>query len=378
MPRKIIVTTPDNATHLLDEAPVANEEELCSLVKDNPGLLPIEEFGLSGPIMVVGRETTLASGAVDLVCVTASGELLVIEFKTGPQNPDFRRALAQLIDYGSDLWGMSYEAFERTVAARYFSSDFCKEESVRGLASLDLALRVVWPQFSEEDSSLFRDHLAHQLAQGSFNYVLVASGFTKSVDKSIEYLNTIGSMAKFFAVELVPFAGSGLTAFESRTRVRPLQRPPPSGYTDESGFLSQVQDEDYREVLRKLLDLCRGLGISVPWGSIGASIRVSTSDMSEPLSIGWLFPPGRKGWSGLTDITLGVDIASASMRPSVQEAIEKYLSRIQALPGAEQTTSKGLTAFRFAPESFIEIQEEVSETLENLINDINAGGTVGE
>ena len=93
MPRKIIVTTPDNATHLLDEAPVANEEELRSLVKDNPDLLPLEEFGLGGPIMVVGRETTLASGAVDLVCVTAVGGKVIFELsKQKPQLQESVRA----------------------------------------------------------------------------------------------------------------------------------------------------------------------------------------------------------------------------------------------------------------------------------------------
>ena len=51
-----------------------------------------------------------------------AGEILIAEFKTGPQNPDFRHALAQAIDSGADLWGMSPEEFEATVAARYFAS----------------------------------------------------------------------------------------------------------------------------------------------------------------------------------------------------------------------------------------------------------------
>ena len=86
----MIVQTGDKSQHILEETEATNEEELRSLVKDNPDLLPIEEFGLNGPVMVVGRETTLPSGAVDLICVTANGDLLVVEFKTGPQNSDFR------------------------------------------------------------------------------------------------------------------------------------------------------------------------------------------------------------------------------------------------------------------------------------------------
>jgi hypothetical protein len=37
--------------------------------------------------MVVGRETALPSGRVDLLAVTPTGDVLIIEFKTGPQNP---------------------------------------------------------------------------------------------------------------------------------------------------------------------------------------------------------------------------------------------------------------------------------------------------
>jgi RecB family endonuclease NucS len=48
----------------------------------------------------VGRETRLASGAIDLLSLSKSAELIIIEFKTGPQNPDLRHALAQLHTQG--------------------------------------------------------------------------------------------------------------------------------------------------------------------------------------------------------------------------------------------------------------------------------------
>jgi RecB family endonuclease NucS len=104
MPRKMIVKVTGGENQLLEETAASNEEELRELVKSNPDLIPVEEFGVAGPMMIVGRETTLPSGAVDLVGLTRSGHVVVIEFKTGPQNSDFRHVLAQLLDYGSDLW----------------------------------------------------------------------------------------------------------------------------------------------------------------------------------------------------------------------------------------------------------------------------------
>lgn len=63
MPRKLIVRTADGQQPILVESLADDEAQLQELVKENPDLLPIEEFGLSGPIMVVGRETTLPCGA---------------------------------------------------------------------------------------------------------------------------------------------------------------------------------------------------------------------------------------------------------------------------------------------------------------------------
>jgi hypothetical protein len=105
--------------------PAENEHHLQEVMKESPKLLPVDDLGITGPLLVVGRETSVASGSIDLVGVVPSGDLVLVEFKTGPQNPDFRHALAQLIDYGSDLWGMAVSDFESGVVQRYLESPYC-------------------------------------------------------------------------------------------------------------------------------------------------------------------------------------------------------------------------------------------------------------
>lgn len=105
-------------------------EKVLQKLNAHPDLIPIDEFDLEGPLMVVGRETFLASGSPDLVALSRSGDVVLVEFKTGPQNPDFRAALGQLLDYGSDLWKMTYERFEGVVALRYFASDHCPADGL--------------------------------------------------------------------------------------------------------------------------------------------------------------------------------------------------------------------------------------------------------
>ena len=107
---------------VLKESLAHNEAQLQAILMDHPGLLPLEDFGLVGPALVVGKETTVPSGSIDLVLVARGGQLILVEFKTGPQNPDFRGALAQVLDYGADLWQMTLEDFDRKVAQRFFAS----------------------------------------------------------------------------------------------------------------------------------------------------------------------------------------------------------------------------------------------------------------
>ena len=373
MARKMIVRTGDASQHILEETEATNEEELRSLIKDTPDLLPIEEFGLNGPVMVVGRETTLASGAVDLICVTANGDLLVVEFKTGPQNSDFRHSLAQLLHYGSDLWHMTYEVFESTVAVRYFGHSNCNDPRVKGKTSLGEAVKSTWPELSEEEMSHFKDHLSRQLEGGGRNYVLVASSFTETVTSTLNYMNALGSTSDFFGVELVPFSGPHLSAFESRTIVKPYQQSgrSRSGTIDESRLLEQVVDERYRESLKQLLDLCHGLGLKTPWGTVGTSIRISIPNTDDLLAIGWVFPPGQAGWSGLRDVTLGVDIASASKSPSVKASIDSYMSALENLNGVEPVSAQGLHAFHLAKDEMINLSAEVSDIIAQLVSSVN-------
>lgn len=375
MPRKMILRMSDGEAPVLAETEADDETQLQELVKDNPDLLPIEEFGMTGPVMVVGRETSLPSGAADLVVLARSGELVIVEFKTGPQNQDFRRALAQLLDYGSDMWRMSYDEFERTVAVRYFASDHCRDARFQGLASLEQAVKAIWDLPLEEVEQL-RERLIQQLTTGSFHYVLVAQGFTETIKQTVEYLNAITRSAQFYALEIVQFTGAGLSAFESRSVLQPARMASTRSsatLTSEAEFLDGISDQGYRESLRELLEACRGLGLRFEWGSLGASIRVQTPDRPEPLTIAWLFPPGRSGWMGLKDLTLGFDRWSANQVPSVRGALEQYLEAAKSLPGVEPSGTKTVQGARLAPEPAMKLQKELVEILADLVRRVNEG-----
>ena len=138
MPRRVLVTRSEQSFDLI-EAPAPSEHHLQEVVKTSPQLIPADDLGLDGDLLVVGRETSLASGYIDLLCLARSGDLVLVEFKTGPQNPDFRHALAQAIDYGSDLWRLSVEDFDRGVVQRYLAGGRV-DAAFRGARTLSEAI----------------------------------------------------------------------------------------------------------------------------------------------------------------------------------------------------------------------------------------------
>ncbi len=369
MARKIVVQA-EGKLELLTETLADHELQLQELVKQNPDLLPVEEFGMETPLLVIGRETPLRSGAVDLVAVAKGGELLVIEFKTGPQNTDFRHALSQLLDYGSDLWDMTYDEFEQTVPVRYFSSDKCEDTRVRGKASLAEAAFEVWG-LASKDFELVRSQIREQLESGAFHYLLVAQRFTSTIESTIEYLNAVTAGPRFYAVELVRFAADGVNAFESRTIMKGAGR---KGGADKrtkttvGEFLDKVPDGEYRRFLEDLLDTCTGLKLKVETGDLGLSLRVPIGGARPPYSIGWLYPPGTVGWERFTDVTLGyargkIEAPSESLR----NALNAYTGTIGALPGARRVVEDKFDAFTFGPEHALQNKRQIRSAVEEIV-----------
>ena len=176
----------------------------------------------------------------------------------------------------------------------------------------------------------------------------------------MDYLNTITPDVNFWAVELVRFTGDGMSAYETRTLIKP-PKPTGSGRAriDEEKLLAQIEDRVYRETIRDLLDACRGLGLRLWWGSSGVSIRLLTPGLEGPLSVAWFFPPSVAGWMSLTDLTLGIAQIDAAATPSVASALKEYLAKAERLPRAEPTNAGGLDAFHVPAAAVVGLKAEI-------------------
>jgi hypothetical protein len=368
MPRRVLVQRSGEVFDLA-EVPAPDEHHLQEIMKSQPQIIPADDLGLDGDLLVIGRETGLASGFIDLLCLSRSGDLVLIEFKTGPQNPDFRHALAQLIDYGSDLWRLTLEDFDRGVVQRYLGSRH-RDDRTRTATDLESAIELAGWNLNTEDRAGLYSRLAEVLETGDFHYVVAAQRFTATMQLSLEYLNITMRHGKFFLVELVQLEGSDLVAHAAQVVAAPPKRAASSnstaaGRADESAFLASVASDEYRDALRDLLASCAALGLEVKWRSVGASVRFVTPDRRQPLSIGWLLPEGSH-WQGARFVTFGVDPGSLAQAPSVGPAVRAFVERLSKLPGAKSVPTK-LDAYTFGPDDLASVGPELLGVLELLV-----------
>ena len=375
MPRRVLVTRSEQSFDLI-EAPAPSEHHLQEVVKTSPQLIPADDLGLDGDLLVVGRETSLASGYIDLLCLARSGDLVLVEFKTGPQNPDFRHALAQAIDYGSDLWRLSVEDFDRGVVQRYLAGGRV-DAAFRGARTLSEAIeRTSWDLTSDDRTALF-ERLTEVLQRGDFAFVIAAQRFTDSMKNSLDYLNATMRRGRFYLVEVIQLTGAELIAHATQVVAAPARWNAARSTTEgarkdveEAEYLSSIGDPAYRDAVRSIIARCETLGIEVKWRSRGAALRIDTPDRRQPLAIGWMLSEGSH-WQAARYVTLGVDPTSLAQTPSVANAVLAYAERVKSIPGGVAPKS-ALNAATFPPAVLPGVLGEVDGALTALVEQLGA------
>lgn len=305
----------------------------------NPQLIPADDLGFDGDLLLIGREISLASGSLDLLCLASSGDLVLIEFKTGPQNPDFRHALAQVIGYGSDLWQLSLDDSDRGAVQRSLGGSHVPD-TLAGCHDLRDAIgRAGW-ELADEAADAVLEHLAEVLRSGDFTFVIAAQRYTEPCARasttSTRRCVSAGSSSSRLCSSLAPSSQRTRRRWWRRRVGAP--RPPPSAVVASLPMrqpLSSLDGDEYRDAFRDFLAACSALGLVLAWGSRGLSIRIPTPDRNEPLSIAWGLLDGAQ-WQGLRHLSARVDRTSREQTPSLVDPIERYINAVEAIPGGKR------------------------------------------
>jgi hypothetical protein len=184
------------------ESRFESERDLHDAVAAHPEVLPSEDLGL-GPLVALGTELDFGAGPLDLLAADPQGRIVIVEFKRGTENPDVRKVVAQVLDYGASLWRTSYDEVGRRCAGE----DAPAAPDLTGIAAAGCALLDI-----PFDPDAFRAGVEAVLDSGEFVFLYVGRDLDERTRRIMTYLAE-GPRMRFFAVELDYFrAGDGPSA----------------------------------------------------------------------------------------------------------------------------------------------------------------------
>jgi hypothetical protein len=338
--RNLLVIPQEGDHHVVPESTIGQEYDLQEAFKHHPELIPVSDLGL-GTLLVVGRETTVESGgAVDLLAVDSKGRVVIAEFKRGPQNPDSRRVIAQVLEYASCLWGESYEDFDDLVVQRYLTTQRCTDPRTKGKQSLEEAAAACWGGESEFSIDDFRQGISDSLADGALHCVIISTEMDDTTRRTIDFLNATARF-RCYGIEVDHFSDQERRIFVPRVAVVPpdgerRHRGVAGPKTTRENFLASC-DEASRPFFTELLDHMESTDQVLYWGTKGFSYRLRVHDAVRTVFYG--YPRGTMGLDhDFAEIVVSELPKSGVPQPIVQEyaAVAAGLSVLYTNPSGNR------------------------------------------
>ena len=176
---------------IVESVDFSAEKELQKLLAETPSLISINEIRENASPLLVGvREVGLpGSGYTDLLAFNADGDIAVVECKLAANVEIKRKVIAQVLEYGAYLWGMTYDELNNLVYQR-MNKDLA---ALVGDASGDEG----W------DEEQFRLNIQDNLTNGAFILVIAVDEMNDELTRTIRFLNACGNPSfAFTALEM--------------------------------------------------------------------------------------------------------------------------------------------------------------------------------
>lgn len=340
MARFVLVNHGDDE-YVLGESTLPNEARLHDALELHPDLFPAEDLNL-GQLMVVGREVAFESGSADLIYLDEGGEIVIVEVKKGTENPDSRRVVAQMLDYGAHLWQMTYDDFEARIVLPYL------RKRARSSTVLTSLLDAAVEQFTFGDTTTpdeFVARVSANLQSGTFTYVVVARTLPPTLGTVLRYLAEVSSIqTAAITVDYFRDAPRDLlvphVAFAST--VKPSAKAAPKTKATPEAFLRDV--EDAAPVWERILEFLSGLSGTLLWGDKGFTYRMVVG--GKPHTVFWGYPRTCHWLRKRKADELTILVEAAPDRPEiVRQSVTAVEQLLKELPEASyQRSGNGLSA----------------------------------
>ena len=206
------------------------------------------------------REFNLPIGSIDLLAFSAGGDIAIIECKLASNTEVKRKVIGQVLEYGANLWELSYEELDEGVLLR------C------GAPLAELVEDAV--QSPDWDEESFRSNVEASLASGNFILMIVVDEINDELARIVRFVNICGSPSfEFAALEMRRFQAEKAEMLVPRV-LGPAQtkksrvRSESNHKWDEATFFTELQrrnGDDAVLAARGILDWATS-NVEVWWG----------------------------------------------------------------------------------------------------------------
>lgn len=215
----IIVVQSGNAKRL-ERIPIEKEGYLQQYIYKNPDCLPLHELKENLELLVLAREVRTSSGPIDALAVDQEGDIYVIETKLY-KNPDKRRVIAQMLDYGAALWEDRADFLQSTLEGAV-STGFG--------TSLQEKLRDYF-ELEDEGVTEIVGNISSNFDAGRFRFVVLMDRMDERLKTLIRFVNTnsnfrmLGVELDFYQHDEFEVLIPNIYGAEARQEVRPATAP---------------------------------------------------------------------------------------------------------------------------------------------------------
>lgn len=240
--RPLLVDPSGNAT-FLERIPLGiggsgnlSERWLQEALFAHPESLPVKEIDPNiGPLIPICMEIETGAGPADILYVTPTGQVVLVETKLW-RNPEARReVVGQILDYAKQLTTWTYEVLQQKAA-------------IAARTDASILIRQVRQYFPDADETAFIDGVGRSLATGDFLLLIIGDGIRYGAEALVVFLERFGHLR--FGLGLVEVAAyrlpSGQILLQPRilAKTETLERTVLIGPNGPLTFQQAAQAED--------------------------------------------------------------------------------------------------------------------------------------
>jgi NTP pyrophosphatase (non-canonical NTP hydrolase) len=189
----IIVSKNDGGdARIVQKSQFGQELKLQQYIHDHPEAIPVYDIQADKRLFVAAREFFTESGPIDALAFDGDGDIYIVETKLYA-NPDKRRVVAQMLDYGASLW-KHFGSFDK------FLSKLNEHTQAKWQCDFRQKVQEVY-ELTDEEAGELLESIKANLGSGNLKFVVLMDSMEERLKDLITYINQ-KSQFDIYGVEL--------------------------------------------------------------------------------------------------------------------------------------------------------------------------------